>query len=576
LALLLLGSYLGALSGARVSAATQRSPSPAAALHQRAEDDWWLPDWVQPVPNSGVYGADHAPPGFVDVEGLVLPWRMIEPEEGVYDWSLLTNALARGRPVWLRFFASDFSHCPAWLQRKFPDLKHHRFRWPDGGYDDISGYIHGKTTIRSIGDFYEIWDPRFETEFRRLLREFTRQGFGKDPRIRFVYFPHAFRWNEYSLKWVPEMAKAGFAPEAYVAWFKRTLADYVAAFGDAGRVVYTGTGSREWIEWTGDQASFDKWDRAINGPGGGNLLSQHSLNAGCGVRDGFTEAFNHFSWRPDWGLDLVRDGDFRYSVINEKHPLISANRRFFGTESEDFDYMWPDVKSYHWIKLATLNMLRLRMNWVLLGDYRVAPELLQYMRRTIGRKVQESPDAWVALRQYADSYLMNDQRGDGTENIRNFERWLYQRDLAPDGNTVAAHRIEPPSKFAELNGGSWEALRTDHARGSDFIYFNVDDQFLKGGRTQVQVKVTYLDDHAGEWWMEYDAGADAVWKKSIPVRNADDGRWKTVTLALDDAAFENRQHGWADFRISNGGHEDLTVRFVRLIKTARPATTSPK
>ena len=40
------------------------------------------------------------------------------------------------------------------------------------------------------------------------------------------------------------------------------------------------------------------------------------------------------------------------------------------------------------------------------------------------------------------------------ENIRNFERWLYQRDLAPDGKTVAAHRIEPPAKFRELNGGS--------------------------------------------------------------------------------------------------------------------------
>ncbi len=64
--------------------------APPGSLHVPAEDDWWLPDWVQPVPNSGVYGAHNAPPGFVDVEGVVLPWRMIEPREGVYDWSLLT------------------------------------------------------------------------------------------------------------------------------------------------------------------------------------------------------------------------------------------------------------------------------------------------------------------------------------------------------------------------------------------------------------------------------------------------------------------------------------------------------
>lgn len=556
-------------------AAVLASPTHPEALHQPREDDWWLPDGVQPVPNSGVYGADQAPPGFVDVEGLVLPWRMIESEEGVYDWSLVTNALSRGRPVWLRFFASDVSHCPAWLSRKYPDLRKHRFRWPDGGYDDISGYITGKTTIRSDGDFYEVWDSRFEAEFRRLLKEFARQGFGRDPRIRFVYFPHAFRWNEYSLKWVPEMAKAGFTPEEYVAWFKRTLNDYVTAFGgDAGRIVYTGTGNREWIEGTEDDADFKRWDRGMNTADGGNVLSQHSLSVGCGVRDGFTEAFNHFSWRPDWGLDLVKEGGFRYSVINEKHPIISSERRFFGTENEDFDYLWPDVKPYHWLKLATLNMLRLRMNWVFLGDYRVAPDLLQYMRRTMGRKVHESPDAWVALRQYRDSYLVNDQHGDGTENIRNFERWLYQRDLAPDGMTTATERIEPPAKFRELNGGNWEALRTDQAHGSDHIYFNVDDRFLKGGRNRVMVKVTWLDDHSGQWRLEYDAGPNAIWKKSKPVPSLGDGKWKTVTLELDDAAFENRQRGWADFSLCNEGGHDLTVRFVRVIKLGLPSGTS--
>jgi hypothetical protein len=108
---------------------------------------------------------------------------------------------------------------------------------------------------------------------------------------------------------------------------------------------------------------------------------------------------------------------------------------------------------YHWLKLATLGMLRLRMNWAFLGDYQLSPEVLQYMRRTMGRKVHESPDTWVALRQYRDPYLVDDQRGDGAENIRNFERWLYQRDLAPDGHTVATHRIEPPPDFRELNDG---------------------------------------------------------------------------------------------------------------------------
>ena len=81
------------------------SPTPSQALPQPSEGDWRLPDWVQPVPNSGVYGVDNVPPGFQDVEGVVLPRRLLEPEEGGYDWSLLTKALARQQPVWLRFFA---------------------------------------------------------------------------------------------------------------------------------------------------------------------------------------------------------------------------------------------------------------------------------------------------------------------------------------------------------------------------------------------------------------------------------------------------------------------------------------
>jgi hypothetical protein len=61
-----------------------------------------------------------------------------------------------------------------------------------------------------------------------------------------------------------------------------------------------------------------------------------------------------------------------------------------------------------------------------------------------------------------------------------------------------------------------------------------------------------------------------VWKKSKLVQNTRDGRWKTATVELEDAAFENRQRGWADFCITKGGQEDLAVRFVRLIKTVPP------
>jgi hypothetical protein len=68
-------------------------------------------------------------------------------------------------------------------------------------------------------------------------------------------------------------------------------------------------------------------------------------------------------------------------------------------------------------------------------------------------------------------------------------------------------------------------LSTDHANGSDYIYFNLDDQLLKGGRNHVMVKVTYLDSHTGQWRLEYDAGPEAAWKRSRPVLNIGDGKF---------------------------------------------------
>jgi hypothetical protein len=81
--------------------------------------------------------------------------------------------------------------------------------------------------------------------------------------------------------------------------------------------------------------------------------------------------------------------------------------------------------------------------------------------------------------------------------------------------------------------------------------------------------VTYHDENAGTWWVEYDANEDA-YKKTTPVKNLGDGQWKTTTLVVSDASFQNRQRGGMDFRIVNAGENDLTVRFVRVVRLTPP------
>ncbi len=156
-------------------------------------------------------------------------------------------------------------------------------------------------------------------------------------------------------------------------------------------------------------------------------------------------------------------------------------------------------------------------------------------------------------------------------NIRNFERWLVQREVDEGGRAQPAYRVAYPREFASINGEfSHEAARTDRAGGNNCIYFGVDDRFLKGGRNPVQVKVTWWDDAPGKWWIEYDAAGGEAYRKTRVVDQAGDGAWKTTTLEMPDAGFGNRQKGGMDFRIVTGGPGDLTVRFVRVIRLTPP------
>jgi hypothetical protein len=531
-----------------------------------SEDDWSLPNWVTPSPNTGIYGCNISNTDtFTTVEEVQLAWKDFEPQEGVFDWTKLQTALNGNKPVWIRFYASDARHVPTWLKQKYPNIKTVHWRWPDQPYTDIYGW----TGQNSPGNFYPMWDINIETEWRTVMQNFASKGFAKNKNLAFVYFPHGWRWNEFSLKWVPEMIKDGFSPSAYADWFKRTTQDYITAMnGQAGKLAYTGAGENEWIEQlAGPAAAYDLWNSTIN-LNGGNVLSQYTRKMQLGARNGYTEIFNGFASVPDWGLNLQPVGNYRYSVIDESNSLVSDNSLFYGTENEDFaDNHWPNTNKYYYVKMANLLMLRMRMKWEVIGTPSIGTNLYSYVKKTMGKQVSNSPDAWVALRQYA--IAPNNGSTDKVENIRNFERWLYQREVATDGKTVQTYFANPPQEFKADNGTAYEALSTDRVNGSNYMYFNLDDKFMYNGVNEVAIKVTYLDNFSGSWQLQYDAGGTNLYK-AVSQINKNDGKWKTVTFSLTDARFGNGQSGGNDFRIYNGGgSKDIAVRFVRVVK-AKP------
>jgi hypothetical protein len=239
--------------------------------------------------------------------------------------------------------------------------------------------------------------------------------------------------------------------------------------------------------------------------------------------------------------------------------------------------------------MATLKSLQLRMNWINISDvsYLLGPQVVEYARKVMGKTVTDSPDAWVVLRQWNDSTYFGDTLPPYSASLglsrpdydkldlffknaqlpyRNWERWLTQSEIAPNGLTKATQQIRSIGQFDRWNGLSYEAIRTDHQNQSDYIYFNIDDRFTAGYRGGLELKVTYLDDSNASWGIEYNASDGNAYKKTASITNQNSGKWKTITFTITDAAFANRQQGQMDFRLFNGGQQDLTVRLVRLVK----------
>ena len=492
-----------------------------------AEDDWWLPEWVKPLPDVvGFYGDN--PPG---VPGQTLKlvtfrWRDVNPREGVYDWSVLEKALAGKHNVYTRLENSHVIHCPDWLDAKYPDLKSKILKGdptPDNWEQETGG------------TYYPLWYPGLQAEFRKLMRSFKQRRFGWPPRLKFSYIPGAWAWGEYGVQFVKEMKAEGMTPEDYMAWWRAWIDTYVDAYGreNAHKLMYTGHDYLPLCD--GDTA----WRSAI-----GRSPFEYAWRRGGSTRFGLLEKFDFLTGdMPTYGIAAVEIGGGRYFVVDEENPLIADPKRLIGAENEEIGNANVPWDNYYQLKMTALKSLAVRVNCVFLGAriWGKGESIHTYMLKTLGRHYGDSPDAWCALREGHDVYQQWSRYHlgfRGTWRVRNWERWLVQREVEPDGKSVAACPVRTPLKF---NEEALEARRTDLARGGAYLYFGVDDRFLKGGRTPVQVKVTYLDDFAGTWWVEYDAADGNAYKKTKPVANANDGAWKTVTLEIADAAFRNRQ-----------------------------------
>ena len=485
--------------------------------------DWSLPEGIQPAPGSLLCIARNFDLGntgkIASLPDIKFPcnpviahwvrWRELEPEEGTVNFQPLIDNIRRaaergyGSIVRIHFSATDYA--PEWI-----------------GKYDIPIRKERKPNPKSTN--YEVSHPEFHNRYLKVIRALGESGIPHMDEVKGLFLGYAS----------PSRGDEGIGPHG----------EGDPAANDREQHV------RERI---------DAWASACQGVehkvymGG---LSDYGFSKGFGIRRGFVEMFLYHI--PDEHIGQLLDEN-GYLVVDEANPVVAGNL-FHGEENEEYEEKWStaerdfrfgkDTTSFPYRYFtANLRLLQMRCNYVLNNEFALLPEMLAWVSLELGRTREDAPDAWCFLR---ESYL----KSKGGQAVKNFERWVYQRD-APGYETEPVVRIDHPIQMWMVQPDRYFDFI---ARKGKRIGFDVDDLFIGKGRDFI-VKVSYFDIGTGSWGLVY-PGINGPQLRSIECTGS--GELRTATIRIE-ADFLSSATPF-DLEIRGGGDYEPVVSFLRMIK----------
>ncbi len=560
----------------------------AAARVIRVVDgmDWSLPAWVKMSPDAGYFGGGDwmtkrrglkrfQDPGLHFAHYVNFSWADANPAEGEYDWKMIDEKVrnATGGPhdgfVLIVRSYSRF-YFTRWKWARSEEVRQRILRTTC----TVPQWVIEKGNVHFLSNgAVAAWEPgsgyqKYFGQFLRALGERYRSHpklIGVDMRgLDSQYGEWCWRGGPSVLKEAEE--KTGLTPETLRAWGMQFVSDYLDAFkGQERKLIWLNCGET-FIPQRGTTHDYGPASRAI---------WTFALSKGCGVRDGMPTAWYRYI-TPGWGCSVTDDGyllfDESYLPYRNRSMMYSENSEYRKRDDPRFG---PAAMNGVRFFITSLRVLQLRRSWEWIPWRVMAPiteqlkpyggdAYVRWIEYELGKRAETGPDAWCWLREgYGSKWA-------GYKTMKNFERWLLQRDVAPDGRTAPADKLDISMlKYNYPSGKGYEfhARRTDLANGSRYMYFRVEPQFLSGGPHRVQLKVTYLDGPKTSWRVEYSNPQGNA--ATEPIETAGSQQWKTATFEIPDMAAASAFRGM-DFRIAVSGDADLPVKFVRLIKPNPP------
>lgn len=474
--------------------------------------DWSLPPEVRPAPN-GLLALQRTGnikrPLDQYIEPLDLPvnpaialwikWRDLEPVEGQFEFDLLKDRIkeadALGYSVVLRLLCSATTMAPDWMGEKGIPIR-----------TEIK-----KSKVTN----HEVSHPEFHKRYIRLIDALGKSGIPQEKGLKGAY--------------------VGYASPSY---------------GDEG----IGPHGEDPDSCPHVIERLDAWARAFQGMenkvfmGG---ISKYGVEKGFGIRRGFVEMFLYHI--PDEGIGQTLDED-GYLWMDESAELL-RNNPFHGEENEEYEEWWATARSNFRFGTSTdsfsyryftsnLRVLQMRCNYVLTNPFSLMPEQLVWVAQNLGRTVEDTPDIWCALRE-------SQVRRVGP--VKNFERWLYQRD-SEGFETEPVVRIEHPIKMWMVPK---DKTHDYVARSGRRIGLAVDDRWCGGEPTDVAIKVSYFD--VGKGKVEMSVGT-----QRRTFERTGSGRLKTATFFIDQAVLSAQGMEYDIILQSKGS--DAVISFVRIVR----------
>lgn len=503
--------------------------------------DWSLPDWVEPAPNSCIVTnlktTDATFPGNKTLK-FNLTWRQLEPREGVYEFQRYLDTLdawqARGirsvelhvrGGVWCtnyynkdkegkyQVIRSTPGSAPQWLRKYGVKIKNE--------------FLMTNVSVPFRVVNCNVYDDQYQRFYHNFIRKVGASGLFDHPIVRVAYIN--FDTNH-------TRGEEGNGPDRKScdhAKFIRTMQVWADALGDNKKKCMSVVG------WSGD-----------------NLIEV--LEMGFGQRNGFIEMYLAQVDNPLLGMSVDDKG---YIIVDEEYPAI-REQRAWGDENEEYDAEFiprfgPVETFHHRYIQSSLMALVMRRNsiWEQNGGVTLDPYFTAFMGLELGRTVENTPDIWCCLR---ESYIRRRTNKDITP-VKNFERWLTQRDAAGAGTKPTRKVVHGTEGILPNN------LYNFYVRGKEYDYMarmgkkiglHIDSRFLEKYKGGYAIKITFYD--RGDFEVNYYTHEGPEIRT---VHGSNDGRQKTATLMVGPLA--NAKRG---FDLTIAAKQNVEISFVRIIK----------